>query len=208
MATLHNALKHFPSLQIGIGRALGIDHEQQGVARVSETLQPIHDPWARDEFSWLRDEQLWNFETTQAAVAAAFGFVGVRNIAASGLLLTLSGFEVFSAVSPGYQLRAGPQSATDVASGPNSSFGRDFRQINAFGGIPAFSIAGSSAALNVLNGPFWGGSAPSGNTITEATREWIIPPGFEMRLYGTTVNQAFTVNMWGRVRKAITQEGV
>lgn len=79
-----------------IARALrnALQIEDPGVAleRVSETLQPTFDLWAkhRPEFSLLRGERLFGVAPSQPAVAGEFGQVGIFNPAGSGLIVIVT----------------------------------------------------------------------------------------------------------------------
>lgn len=207
MSEIHNALQHWPKLLTGIGSAVGLSHEQDGILRLNESITAIHDPAGRDEYSFLRDEQLWQTLMTQAAVAAQFGFIGLRNPAGSGLICTLSGFEAFAAAIVTFEMLIGPTSSSGVVA-TQSVFGRDTRDPLFGGGIPILSLAGSTAAINVGNGPSWGASVLSNVPVVESSREWILSPGFDLRIYCNVVNTAVNVSLWGRVRKALKSEGV
>src|SRR5262245_18702964 len=79
MADEFNAILWSGLLSQEVAAAAGAAAGDVGVSRVSESLQPIFDPWGRPEFQIVRGERLWAIRLLQAATAAENSFCGVAN---------------------------------------------------------------------------------------------------------------------------------
>lgn len=114
MGELHNELRHGSRLSVGIKRLLGMDGDQEGTSRVSETLTPVMDPWSRPEFALHRGELLAWHGVDQAAVAGQTSKTQVKNPAGSRVLFVVSGvwIRVTAAATVGFFLGVNPDLAT------------------------------------------------------------------------------------------------
>lgn len=67
--TVHNQLGLYPRLAPAIGLAVGLQEGEEGVVRLSETLQGVVDPWTVPSWAILRGEILqWGSALVGAAV--------------------------------------------------------------------------------------------------------------------------------------------
>lgn len=208
MADIHNELKLYPELQRGVHAMLGVGELHPGIIRCDETLGIQFDPWSRDEFAWPRGERLFGVMRAVAAGAAGtFSFLGIRNPVGSQKLVAVLGWDMGNvAVALGYQLFAGPVSATGIVSGPSGCFGRDLRDPQAGGNDFVQFIDGATNPIgDGLPGPIWG-ITPGTNEVVPYRTAIILPPGFEARMYASSAVTPFTAAAWGSSRKLLKLE--
>lgn len=89
MGQQHNELRR-GEVSRALKNALG-DTRQGGLERYGETLTPAIDLWGRPEWAFLRDEHLWGFSQTVAAVVGEQGGVAVVNPAGSNRIVVVEG---------------------------------------------------------------------------------------------------------------------
>lgn len=93
MGQLHNGIKYGTDLVAAVNVLSGVDPASPGVERLSESLTPILDPYARDDEAVLRREHLWGTTINSPAVAAEFSITAVVNPLANqiqGLILVVT----------------------------------------------------------------------------------------------------------------------
>ena len=203
MAHVHNALHHFTALQAAYRAALGEDDASfNGIERAGETLTPIFDLWSRPDWAVLRDEVLWSALHNQAAVVGELSFVGIRNPAASGLLVVVTMIRARGSAGGILRVIHGVISATGV-DGSEQLVPRDTR-LNLAGVSRAVKIHGADAAM-IGNDAFeeiFMDRGSAGTATEDVPQSVILSPGFEVRYYHQTANTALVLTAQGYLRPA------
>lgn len=205
MPHVHNALHRATALQDAFRKALGEgDASFNGIERAGETLTPVIDLWSLAEWAALRGEVLWTLTHDQPAVALERGFVGVRNPAASDVLVVVVGIRVDTgATLARANLTHGVISTTDV-DGSEDISPRDTR-FPLTGVGPMVKIHGAGA-VTIGNDALDQIVTPANDTREFESFPRILTPGFELRVYNNTVNLQISVTMWGYMRRALAGE--
>lgn len=197
MPHVHNALHHFTKEQAAFRKIVREGDEGfTGIERAGETVTPVVNLWDRPEWAALRGETPWSLFHAQAAVAAEFGFVGLRNPASSGGIAVVERIRVWSATAAVSSLiRQGPTLATDI-DGLEDLAPRDTRlPLTGIGPLQKFHGAG---AAQLGNDGLESVVLPSALTFGEYAGIRIVSPGFDLRVYGGVVNTTINVVMIGR----------
>jgi hypothetical protein len=208
---IHNELRRGPFSR-ATKAALGDTTAEGGVERYGETMQPVLDLWARDEFGYLRSEYLFGERLQKGADVANCGVCGialsnscklVAAVWASGANSTANGslsIEPYSRdllAALGGAAQGNPAQARDSRNWSVASGGpvpSDLQFWTALTGAP-----GLNARYEQLNfpdseiRPFFGGP-------------WILRPGAAIIVQTEAINQVITVNFWGWVRSALNGE--
>lgn len=88
MSNLHNELRAASQHGLALRRMFGGDRDLN-VERLSETLQPVVNPYEHAYCSFLRGERVWSLSTTFPAVVGEFTYAVIANPKESGLLVTV-----------------------------------------------------------------------------------------------------------------------
>lgn len=198
---VHNGLHHFVREQTAFRKILReADEGFSGIERAGETITPVVNLWERPEWAVLRGETPWSLFHAQAAVAAEFGFVGLRNPASSGGIAVVERIRVWSATASNTSLiRQGPTLATDI-DGLEDLAPRDTRlPLTGVGPLQKFHGAG---AAQLANDGLETVVLPTALTFGEYVGTRIVSPGFDLRVYIGVVNTTINVQMVGRFYRA------
>lgn len=116
MAQLHNALRYYTDLTRGLKRALGLQGEDEGTSRVSETLTPVFDPFRYPEHVIHRGEiRFTGWADLAAGGAGTFGKAVIRNVGTR--LVVVERVYLRSGLAASWRL-----SRVNLADGPPSGF--------------------------------------------------------------------------------------
>lgn len=196
---IHNAVQHGRGLLDSIGRLIGLDSEEEGVVRLSESLYPVVDIWRLPEAAHLRNETLMAGATAITAVAAEFPFIGFRNQSTSGVIAVIeSCFGEFNSNSE-LQWTLGAIASTDVdglvAVHPLDT--RRFRTGDIGTNIVTLIVGTGAAQVGELLFKVDNQTGKSGLQPAPI----VVSPGFEVRCYRNTVNTRLDGGFWGRFRQ-------
>lgn len=197
----HNQLDYATRMQRGIRLAAGLGVDSEGVTRLSESWQPILNPYERPEFANLLGDRLVWASGRQGAVAGQVSAVGLRNPSTSQVLCTLEWHTLFAEnATRMVEARQRVQSATGVLS-TASPFGRDSRFGWTGAGGAALLLTGANAAAATF------GSGPVARVVVTTTVTLPVPfpvvihPGQEFWWVWTTVNEIANVSFqWRETR--------
>lgn len=201
MAEEHNALKYSPELSKGAAQVLGGAYGDVGISRMSESLQVIADLWQQPEWAFPRGEKLWAVNPSQAAVAAEFSTVGIRNPSGSQLIVVVDQVVIFTSPGGSFSGRIAAQSTVDATATPQV---RDSRiGVSSGGRLQTVSIAHVDPAI--LGFVLW--TVRLGNDVcTVLPFPVVLSPGFDFFVGPTAVNLAANVSFIGRERQAFPGE--
>lgn len=88
--TIHNELGQMPELLRAYVVSAGLKENEEGVARLGETLTPVMDIWSRPEWALLRGETPWAARTFVAAGGAGNNAgAAICNPANSGIVIVV-----------------------------------------------------------------------------------------------------------------------
>lgn len=206
MGQIHNELRR-ADVSRAVKDALGVTDEDSGVERFGETITPVIDLWRQPEWYNLRDELLWAFTITQAAVAGEFSAGGIINPAGSKKLLVI---ELADGRATGAtSVSAGWATSAVMLATLASAQAVLTRDLRANPQVAAALVAfGSDVAVgNIITQVIENELFPAGaiNTPLRALPV-VLPPGFGYAVVGNTVNTGITVNLVGRERAVFPAE--
>lgn len=189
MAEEHNAIKYGTALSKAISTAVGGGYGDVGVSRVSETLSPQIDPWARPEWSLLRGEILFARALTSPAVAARFAGIQMLNAPGSSKLVVVTRISRYGG-TPGIIIGVDTASTVSLA---NPVTNRGVSCDTRFPSIGQTStcqlIVGDGATTVALPQV----QLTAGDFST--TQPFVIAPGSSLFLLSDTVNAAIFANI-------------
>lgn len=190
MAEEHNAIKYGTALSKAISTAVGGGYGDVGVSRVSETLGPQIDPWARPEWELLRGEILYSRYLFVGAVAARISGIQMLAAPASTKLCVVRRIKRISGA-----FFLGLDTASTF-SGLNPVVNR---------GVPCdrrFPQIGEVSQTQLISGDF-------ATTVAAAFQQdllaaaniqcdtpWILPPAATLFMLGNVVNAAMEVQIF------------
>lgn len=207
MANEHNALKYATYITRGVKRLFGVDDHEDGVTRLSESLQLVADVGSRPEYSFPLGENRWSVAITAAAVAAQFSQCGIQNPAGSGMIIVVDDFDVsMAAGNVAIEERVAAIAGAVSASGTPTQTDTRIPGLPNPTGIVAVSAANQNAARR---GTLLGSHKPMANpplTYLRFPAGIVLVPGFEYWVGLDTVNLAITVTIRGRERRAYPGE--
>jgi len=203
VAQEHNQLIYGPSISKAAAQAFGGAYSDVGISRLSESLQVVADLWSKPEWAFLRNEFLWWINPSQAAVAAEFAQVGIRNPSGSGMIVVVDRLCALASVSTQYELRIRAQGTIDATATPNA---RDTRLPQLASGLRTVSMAHTEPAATGPLG-FLCASFEQHNEIgVMVPVDFVLSPGFELLVGPSVVNVLANVSFWGRERQAFPGE--
>lgn len=197
MGGIHNAIKYGTDILRAYSRAVGLGEEEEGTVRLGETLTPVMDVWSLPEWAFLRGETLWADNNLIVAVAAEFGFGGVRNPTGSRRVVVVKELVVST---PGATIKVEYRRGVIDADGVDATDNvvtLDTRSPSTVVTVP-LTLRGAHA-VPIGSGPYYKQTATATADAVNNVPV-ILLPGQELRVYGGTVNVAFEFSAWGTVR--------
>lgn len=198
--TEHNAIKYAVDITRGIKRILGVDDNEQGTTRVSETITPSLELGLHPEFDFPIGIFRWSVTPSIGASVGNFSTVGVFNPVGSGFIVVVDAYEPVPTAATTYQSRIFTSSALPFTSSSTPTQ-RDLRISNFPNpGLVTQSFADQRAAQF--------GTNVDTHIIPINTDPiiWNIPvillPGFGFQLGPNVTNVAVQVNFYGREYRA------
>lgn len=197
MSSQHNALKHGTDIQRAIARAVGLDFNEEGVGRISETLYPIFDVFDSDEWAFLRQARiLGDSRQIAAGGAGTFGSCALENPVGSNYLIILPGGRSLGVQSgtagTTYAVEMTQTSATAALGTRRSGVIRDSRwhdpasPLSSFQRSRATTAVGTPAAL--LGVTFGTIRVAVATELKFYDADVILSPGFAVNLFCNTAN--------------------
>jgi hypothetical protein len=210
LSQLHNVLQYPTDLLVGIGRFLGISEQEEGVSRVSETFQPVFDPWSIPEVAFLRNELLVAGAQSQAAVAAQLSFIALQNPPLSNLLvvvdeITARNITAADVVQIGFATAAQVTANGGVVDAADS-IPRDTRWTARNAGYLGRCTMITGTAAGVLGNVFENLVSETTDLVRAVSVPLVLSPGFAVVVKNSTVNAGLGVNFKWRERRVIPRE--
>lgn len=196
----HNQLKYAVDITRGLKRIFGLGDDEQGTTRLSETLQPGFGLYDRSELLFPIGINRWAVNPSQAAVAAQFQQVGIRNQPNSGFLVAIDYIEILTDSANQWEERIAANSVvgsvglpiqTDLRVGNFPNPGLVTQSLT----NTAVARLGSLVATHALALNAWNVYQPGGTGI-------LLTPGFDFFVGANIVNLRVQVNFFGREWRA------
>lgn len=208
MGPVHNALRHSTDLIRGVRRAIGLGSDDDGLERLSETLQLGASPWDIPEWSFNRQEGLFAGTASAAANAGTKSFAQLRVPAGSNFLAVVT--KILLLGDPAASIRLDLSPATPAGGAGAKGWSRDTRA------NPGLGVAtGAISVCTVIAGTDITGlgipvtpiflRVPLGEMLI-LDDSYIIHPGEALMVYGGVVNLAVTASFLWRERRAYPGE--
>lgn len=200
--TLHNILTYGGAISKSAAMAVGLGRDEEGLSRLDESLQIGLNLWDEQlpEFAYHRNEKIWGNGPSdfQAAVAAEYSVVGIRNPANSGRIVVVERFSCVA--SQGVQVRVGPN--TDyVPTVTGTCVSRDTRVVPINNIVTQATTYHGAVLTGAVVNAFGATLDPTWLDIYV-----VLTPGFYLHVSNATVNVALTANFMGRDRPALPGE--
>lgn len=197
---LHNALRYLPEMQKGIGNFAGLDDHEEGVQRISETLQPILDPWGPPEIAFLRRERACVGRATASTGVGTNSYVCLHNPQGSGIVVVLEAVQLFDFTAAATMVISilGKTGAPIGTAGTSSS--RDLR----WSGNPIATVRqGADFATDMAGAVQSGQLRALVNVMATPAAPYILGPSNYVIFHNqSTTNEAIATTMYWRERRA------
>src|SRR5574342_537374 len=201
MAEEHNAIKYGTTISKAGAVATGGAYGDVGISRLSETLTPIIDLWARPEWALLRGEiHFARFVSGQAVAGRFSGFevvnpAGASKIAVVRLKPILASDQLQAVIDFGAAIAANPVTNRGVA--------LDAR----------YPSVGEVSQCTIVTGDYAGGVVlpqwlwRAATTVVDAVSpEWVLVPGSKLFVLTGAILQVFYCNVLIRERSPFPGE--
>jgi hypothetical protein len=190
----HNALKYAVDITRGLKRIFGVDDGEQGVTRLSESLQISSDPLTTPEMQFPIGINRWAVAPTSGASIGNVSQVGIRNPAKSGYIVVVDAMVLFLSANSVMNVRV--SNAGTVFGGTGTPTQTDLRIPN-FPNPSLATVSFTNAAAAAIGTLLWTFQL-SANSLPIVPFPVILLPGFDLLVDNNLANTAITCNFVGR----------